>query len=324
MANARIVLAGATGDLGGRIARALVARGAALTALVRRGSSSPRIEALRQAGVTVAEVDFERIRELERACDSAVCVVSALSGLRDVIVQAQTLLLDAAVAVGCPRFIPSDYSIDYARLPEGNNRNFDLRRQFKARLDAAPIVATSILSGAFAELLTGDAPFLLPALRRVVAWGSVNPKLDFTTKDDVAAFTAAAALDPSTPRTLRVAGDQVTAEQLAALASDVSGRRFSVLRAGSLIALDRLIRIARSFDRREREIFPPWQGMQYMRDMYSGQGALDPLDNARYPDLHWVSVREVLASDPRLQPRARSRGPLTTSRDRLGSRARAH
>ena len=80
MANARIVLAGATGDLGGRIARALVARGAALTVLVRRGSSGPRIEALRQAGVSVAEVDFERIRELERACESAMCVVSALSG----------------------------------------------------------------------------------------------------------------------------------------------------------------------------------------------------------------------------------------------------
>jgi hypothetical protein len=28
--------------------------------------------------------------------------------------------------------------------------------------------------------------------------------------------------------------------------------------------------------------------------MFSGQGKLDPLDNARYPNLTWTSVREQL------------------------------
>jgi hypothetical protein len=69
--------------------------------------------------------------------------------------------------------------------------------------------------------------------------------------------------------------------------------------------LERLIGVARAFDRRERDTFPPWQGMQYMRDMYSGLGALEPLDNARYPELRWAPVREVLAGDPRLKARVR-------------------
>jgi hypothetical protein len=34
-----------------------------------------------------------------------------------------------------------------------------------------------------------------------------------------------------------------------------------------------------------RETFPPWQGMQYMRDMFSGAGKLHPIDNRRYADL---------------------------------------
>ena len=38
-----------------------------------------------------------------------------------------------------------------------------------------------------------------------------------------------------------------------------------------------------------------------MRDMYGGQAKLEPLDNGRYPDLRWTSVREVLAGDPRLR-----------------------
>jgi hypothetical protein len=43
------------------------------------------------------------------------------------------------------------------------------------------------------------------------------------------------------------------------------------------------------------QVFPVWQGMQYLRDMFGGAGKLDPLDNGRYPRLRWTGVREVLA-----------------------------
>jgi uncharacterized protein YbjT (DUF2867 family) len=304
MSGPRVVLAGATGKLGGRIARELSKRGAAVVALVRRGGDASAVERLRELGVTVADVDYAHAAELAGACVGASCVVSALSGLRDVIVGAQGALLDAAVATGCPRFIPSDFAIDFLKLPAGNNRNFDLRRVFEGRLDSAPIAATSVLSGAFAELLTGQAPFVLPQVRRVLAWGDLSVKLDFTTMDDVAAFTAAAALDPHTPRFLRIAGDQVTAPELAAIATELSGQRYRVLRPGGLGLLEVMIRLARAVDRKEDQVFPPWQGMQYMRDMYGGQAKLQPLDNGRYPDLHWTSVREVLAGDPRLRQAA--------------------
>jgi hypothetical protein len=35
-----------------------------------------------------------------------------LAGLREVVIDAQKKLLDAAIAAGVPRFIPSDYSLD--------------------------------------------------------------------------------------------------------------------------------------------------------------------------------------------------------------------
>ena len=56
-----------------------------------------------------------------------------------------------------------------------------------------------------------------------------------------------------------------------------------------------MIRIAKRVAPQPGEPFPPWQGMQYLRDMFSGRGKLDPLDNGRYPDLRWTSVREYLA-----------------------------
>ncbi|MEO7094387.1 MAG: NmrA family NAD(P)-binding protein, partial [Polyangiales bacterium] len=270
MPDPMIILAGATGNLGGRMAKALRERGASVRAIVRRGTPSAKVGALRDLGVAVAEVDFASPPEMTAACAGGTCVVSALSGLRPVIVDAQSALLDAAVAAGVPRFIPSDYSIDFTRLPSGTNRNFDLRRDFHAVLDRARIAATSIFNGAFAELLTGPAPIVLFKLKRVVYWRSADQRMDFTAMDDVATYTAHAALDATTPRYLNIAGDRVGARDLAFAASEVTGKTFRLLRAGDLPRLETLIAITRALVPARREVFPPWQGMQYLRDMFGG------------------------------------------------------
>jgi len=290
------VLAGATGDLGHRIALALLDRGARVRALIRPGNEKPAVEGLRARGAAIVAVDFDDVAALTQACAGAACVVSALSGLREVIVDAQTRLLDAAVAAGVPRFIPSDYSIDFTKLPAGSNRNLDLRREFGRRLDQAPIQATSVLNGMFMDLLTGQAPVVLFKIKRVLYWGSADQPLDFTTIANTATFTAAAALDPTTPRYLRVAGEVATVRDLQVAAGAATGRRFRRLRAGGLWLLKLLIKVMRRLAPAPKEVFPPWQGMQYLHNMFTGLPKLTPLDNARYPDIRWTPVQEVLAS----------------------------
>ena len=291
-----IALAGATGDLGFRIAQELRKRGAQVRALVRPGNTKPVIASLHELGVGIVEVDFNDVAALAYACAGAACVVSALSGLREVIVDAQTHLLDAAVAAGVPRFIPSDFSIDFTRLPEGSNRNLDLRREFGRRLDQAPIRATSILNGMFMDLLTGQAPVVLFKIRRVLYWGSADQPLDFTTTANTAVFTAAAALDATTPRYLRVAGEVATVRDLQAAASAATGQRFDRLRAGGLWLLRLMIRVTRRLVPAPNDVFPPWQGMQYLHNMFTGLPKFASLDNNRYPEIKWTSVREVLAT----------------------------
>jgi nucleoside-diphosphate-sugar epimerase len=291
-----IVVAGATGNLGGRIARALLERGASVRALVRLGTARDKLERLEELGVAIAKADLSSGSQVAAACSGASCVVSALAGLRDVIVEAQTVLLDAAVKAGVPRFIPSDFSIDFTKFPPGENRNLDLRREFHARLNKASISATTVFNGAFAELLTGRMPLILFKLRRVLYWGSADQRLDFTTVDDTAAFTASAALDPSTPRFLRIAGDQLSARELAVVASEVTGKEFRLFRAGGLRMLGTLIKVARAVTPGEKELYPAWQGMQYMRNMFDGRAKLAPLDNDRYPGVRWTRVRDVLST----------------------------
>ena len=294
--NANIVLAGASGNLGGRIARALLRRRATVRAIVRHGTAPGQVERLKELGAAVTEVDFARTSELTAACSGGSCVISALAGLRGVIVDAQTALLDAAIKAGVARFIPSDFSIDFTKLPHGENRNLDLRRDFHARLDVASISATTIYTGAFTDLLTGQMPLILFKLKRVLFWGDADQRMDFTTIDDTAAFTANVALDPSTPRFLRIAGDQLSARELASVVSEVNGKKFHLFRAGGLGTLGTLIKVARTVAPGERDLYPAWQGMQYMRQMFDGRAKLEPLDNSRYPGMRWTTVREVLAS----------------------------
>ena len=298
-----IILAGATGALGYRIARELRKRGADVTALVRPATAVTRTEPLRALGTVVTDIDLGSVDAVADACKGATCIVSALSGLQATIVDQQASLLDGAVKAGVPRFIPSDFSIDFTRLPPGTNRNFDLRRAFHERLDAAAIRPTSIYNGAFGDMLTGQMPLVLFPLKRVLYFGDAQTTpdlpLDFTTMDDTAAFTAAAALDEAAPRALHIAGSRTSIRDLADMMSGLSGKPYRLLRAGSLDRLDAFIRITRKLYPAPDKVFPPWQGMQYLRSMFDGRASRVPLDNDRYPGLRWTQARNVLWASAR-------------------------
>ena len=251
-------------------------------------------------GATAAQADMADAGSVARACAGAACVVSALNGLRGAIVDRQGVLLDGALRAGVPRFIPSDYSADFTKTRPGGNRDLDLRREFMAHADAvaarAPVRVTSVLNGAFMDMLGAEMPVIQPRIRRVLHRGSADQLLDFTTKDDVAAYTAAAALDDAAPRILRIAGGSVSARGIAGIMGDVTGTRYGTLWAGSIGSLGLLIRLAKLLAPQPGAAFPPWQRMQYMRGMFSGNGKLRPLDNGRYPGLRWTSIREKLAA----------------------------
>ncbi|MET3897793.1 nucleoside-diphosphate-sugar epimerase [Devosia sp. UYZn731] len=288
-----IALAGATGNLGLRIAKALRHQDAEVWALVRPQTGEDKLAALIESGCTVVKVDLANPEQLRAALKGADGVISALQGLRDVIVDTQTDLLNAAVAVGVKRFIPSDYAADFTKTADEPNRNFDMRREFGTVLDAAPIEAVSVLNGMFMDLLAYGMPLFDLRKHSVSYWGDADQLLDLTTMDDTAAVTALAALDPQAPRYVRVAGDQISAAGLAALGGELTGTEFDLVRAGSIAELSQAIDKTRAADPGgENEEFPRWQQMQYIRNMMSGKAKLDPVDNARFPSIAWTTVRD--------------------------------
>ena len=292
----RVVVAGATGNLGGRVVRSLIERGATVRGLVRSSSKPETIRDLADRGVETITVDLADRSALVQALAGASVVVSVLQGLGDVIVGTQTRLVQAAIEAGVPRFIPSDYAADFTKLNDAENRNFGYRREFHRYVDSAAISTTSVLNGMFMDILQYGMPLLDFKARSVSYWGDADQLLDFTTMDDVGAYTAEAALDDAAPAVLRIAGDQQSPRQLAALATEVLGETFTLQYMGSteeMAAAIQSVRLANPGS--ETEEFPRFQQMQYLHNMFTGRAKLNPLDNDRYPGMKWTTVRQLLA-----------------------------
>ncbi|MBV8865099.1 MAG: NmrA family NAD(P)-binding protein [Acidobacteriaceae bacterium] len=289
----KVAVAGATGNLGLRIVRALAKTDALIIALARTGTAEEKLTALRTAGAQVEAVDFGNKEETASMLDGVRCVVSTLQGLADVILQTQSRLLEAVVEASVPRFIPSDFATDFRQLPAGENRNFDLRRKFHETLDPAPVRATSIFNGAFAEILAYGTPLLDLKEKSVGYWEDAEWRIDFTTMDDTAAYTAAVAMDESTPPALHISSFSVSPQDIAATAEKVLGTSFTLKRMGSLEDLRSQNKRERAaHPEGERDLYASWQQGQYLQSMFSTHHPKS--DNDRYPGLSWTSLEQVL------------------------------
>lgn len=289
-----ILVAGATGDLGSRLCKRLLRNGASVRALVREHSDQVKVNELRNSGVEVIAVDFADEKGLVSACKGVSCVVSVLAGLREVIVTAQSQLLHAALKAGVPRFIPSDFCTDFTQLQTGENRNFDLRREFQSVLETSNIRATSVFNGAFAYVLQYDIPLLDTKAKTISCYsGKADWQIDFTTIEDTAAYTAYAALDDTAPRFLRIAGFRFSPNELEALTGHVFGEHFKLIEQGTLEQFSAYIQKLRTENPDgENKLYPQWQQMQYLYSMFAAHHYM--LDNDRYPGVSWQTAETTL------------------------------
>ena len=291
-----IVIAGATGNLGGKIIDALLKKGGSIQAIVRDETDEQKIILLKSKGVSVVKINFQNTADIAKACEGASCIVSALAGLKDVIVDTQTKILDAAVLAKVPRFIPSDYCTDFTKLVVGNNINLDTRRNFHDYINKQPIKVTSIFNGAFMELTTGAMPLIMSKKSKILCWGNPDIKMDFTTTFNIAEYAANAAMDANAPRYLQIAGESISANNIKILLSELDNKPYALLRPGGIGLFNFVIGVAKFLDFKKTDLYPAWQGMQYMRDMMEGRAELTTHDNNRY-QMDWTNLKQYLLAN---------------------------
>ncbi|QRN96648.1 NmrA family NAD(P)-binding protein [Archangium violaceum] len=295
-----VLLVGASGALGGMIARALLEKPGVIPRCLVRPGSRAKLADLEAAGVRLVEGDLGADSEaaLAAACSGVWSVVSAVQGGPDVIIDGQLRLLRAAIAARARRFIPSDYALDYFNLAEGENISTDWRRQFARAADeqtaGTGLEVVHVLNGCFLDrrVLFGFLGMIDLDKGTARYWGDGDRPMDFTTYADTARYTAEAAVDPEPlPSRFNVAGETLDFHQLVRAYQEASGRTLKLERLGSLEELDK--ELARRWQA-EPGNMSSWLPLMFSRAMLNGKGRLGKLVNARYPHIHPATVREYV------------------------------
>ncbi|MCC7178488.1 MAG: NmrA family NAD(P)-binding protein [Acidobacteria bacterium] len=239
-----ISIIGATGMLGGDIARQLLAAGHHVVAVTR---DPARAGALAAAGAEVRVADLADTGTLRAACRGADVVVAAAHAMlgrgryrsERVDDEGHRALIDAARAEGVRRFVYTsvlgaspDHPVDFWRTKHGVEQCLKasglswtiLRPAAFMEMHAHELIGKSILAGGTATILgAGDRPMNFVAVR------------------DVARVAARAAVDPSAAgRTIEVGGpENLTQNDVAALYGRLCGRtqRVRHVPAGALRVL---------------------------------------------------------------------------------------
>ncbi|WP_129662401.1 NmrA family NAD(P)-binding protein [Rothia uropygialis] len=289
MTKKTVLLIGATGSLGDLIAHELRERGAALRLLVRARSRSKLSPEIAEYAESIVEDDPSVFEGVDT-------VVSAVQGADETLVNQQLRWLLAARQAGVRRFIPSDFSMNFFGLDDGENIHSDFRREFARQADEnkGDVEMVHVLNGGFLDrgVLFGFLGAVDLDKSEAYLWGEGNHAMEFTTFADTAAYTAVAALDDRpVPEHLYVAGDRLNFHELVAEIEAGLGREITVINNGSLDDLSAEIDQLTANEDTRMSAVP----LMYWRAMISGKGGAGELQNSRYPEITPETVREYCA-----------------------------
>lgn len=228
-----VLIVGASGKLGGKIARAMHAKGLRVRLGVRDTlKASPHLATLGE----LTHADLRDPDSLRQACNGANIVISAVQGGPDVIVDGQSRLLEAAQSQGVQRFIPSDYSLNLFALKPGENWNSDWRRSFDERLMASGQNYSIILNGGFMEVMF--SPFIGMVDRQAGTlsfWGDGKTRIDLSSMDDVALFVAEVSQDSTASnRVAQFVGEALSMADIAAAIEQATGQKLNLVSRGTI------------------------------------------------------------------------------------------
>ncbi len=296
-----ILVVGATGMLGSKIARALLARPAEakVCVMIRPGTAEDTrtltvVRELAELGADMVTADLADPVSLLAATRGMEVVVSALQGGVEIIVQGQLALLEAARRNRVRRFIPSDFAADLFEVEDGMHPLLNMRKEADRAIAASGLEHVHVLNGVFMEFLFAPQLGVFdPDRGAATYWGDGKMKLDMTTTDDTASYTAAAALDRSLKSgKFAIRGDSLDVFEASRLYETARGVHFRMTSQGSIGELEQRIVDARDSDSDPMAIVPD----AYQHAMFSGRAALRDVQNDRYPNIRPLSLGQFLAA----------------------------
>lgn len=216
-----IAVYGATGQQGGAVLDALLAKGASVRALVRNPSSD-RAQALAQRGVELVQADADEPASLVPALDGVKALffmTTPPGGVQTEDTEGETrqgiALADAAKQAGVPHVV---YSSVGGAERETGVPHFESKRRVEEHLESLGVPTTLVRPAFFMENLLGMRPSLEgdEIVVRLPLPDAVP--LQMIAVKDIGAVAATALLDPQSipDSAIEIAGDELTGSQIAA------------------------------------------------------------------------------------------------------------
>ncbi|KAF4631212.1 hypothetical protein G7Y89_g6920 [Cudoniella acicularis] len=245
--------------------------------------------------------DTNLLRETVRSADVTIC---CYMGPDSLMIDGQKLLIDACIAEQVPRYIASDYCMDFRKLAFGDHPIKDAMKHVHAYLEEKKdvIKAVHILNACFLE-----RPWVgvWDAEKGVLSyWGTGDEKWEFTSYDNSAEFTAEVAMDGNANGFLSFRGDHISMKEVAVVFKSVYKEEPKLQCLGSLEELYKTMHATR--DRNPKDFYA-WLGMWYTYYSINGQTTLPlPLDNSRFPDVKVVTVKDFFTGTEKKDIRKKS------------------
>jgi NADH dehydrogenase len=229
-----ILVAGATGSLGSKIATGFQSSGQSVRALVRPTSNAGSLE---NGGISIARGDLRDIRSLEAACAAVRVVISTASATNrsddtpdNVDARGNQNLIDAARRAGVRHFVLIS---TLGASPESPLPAFRAKAAAEESLRQSGISYTILQPNAFMDVWFGmliEAP--VARGQPVTLVGESKRRHSFIAERDVAALAMAAIEHPAARNTTMVLGgpDAVTLQEVVRAYETVLGRSIPVLR----------------------------------------------------------------------------------------------
>jgi len=230
-----ILVAGATGGLGGLICQRLRDRGESVRALVRPTSTPERVEWLKGLGVEICHGNLRDPVSLETATEGADVVISTVTVIRtaqpgdtfDNTDNAGTrALVDAATRARASQFIFISFAHD--RFEE--SPIVRAKREVEQRLRESGIPYTVLQPSLFMEVWLGPHLGMDATAGTAKIFGSGERPLNYISVRDVAEYAVHCVRNPSVfNRTIELGGpDSVTQRDAVRIFEDAFGKAFQV------------------------------------------------------------------------------------------------
>ncbi|RAH63878.1 NAD(P)-binding protein [Aspergillus aculeatinus CBS 121060] len=246
--------------------------------------------------ITIIQGDsmsLDDAREFVRGSDVIVC---GYLGDNEFMTAGQKVLVDACELESVPRYIASDYCLDFTQLELGQHPAKDPMKLVKSYLDSKPTVqGVHVLIGAFMETFWSRYFGIFdPAQLTLSYWGDGDEVWESTTYSTAAEFVAAVATDPKAVGMQHFLGDRKTIRQIADEFAQVYGRKPRLVRLGSKDQLYQKMHAI--YDQDPSNIYA-YLALFYQYYCTNGQTYLKPeLDNSRYPSVKPMTFRQFLQS----------------------------